>query len=752
VRYNFCLWRKKSIFVYIMIRIVLLPLFYFITTAVFANTDTVKVPINRIIYHDRINAEQKLVDKLDGKQNNSINLSELTEVNQAVTDIFFRRIDELQDSIELSKKIIGQQQKVKYLAYAEQFVKSYRTAVKAKSLNFMLAPTLFKAFEAAMQANINSSSITPIISANEYEVGRIIIALFSESVDIVAAKKINYLKFVTANPTKILNTLSEYATEPFADSLLNVALKANPIDVYKYASSKTALGTLIQNSSNKYVQKIVGISRLQSALLYFPFLDDLVSGAKTESELFKIIGNGDKGYDSVKYFKTLVKTELAYFKRLQNKDTAMAYLTPSGLREMIKYKANQHFVTIINELHEAKDPVRMRPIDSLTSQELYLMIVLGEADIYTSSYQKSFVRLLQRLGKQPRTDTLMEQMHFIYFKRFIKMAANFNRLDTFLSLMPKSKAALLMHNFVDNLDKTDNLEDAVDVADSYSSIKNTELRANILKYVKENLGQASEANNERGTIIYGILNNILQSADTTAKIDLTALYGIPSIYNIPQTDLADDSGRIIQQVFFYGDDDGKIFYRDFINSFSDKKLWQVVEKKEWAEIKTIKGKPIWIFVNKALDTDKNKDDTAQFNLIKYMADLNLNPTVIVHRGHSYWLDRTLNRMPDDARLIVLGSCGGYKNLSRIIKNSPRSHIISTKEIGVGNINKPILNYINSTLNIGNGIAWQPMWRSLDTLFNKEKSPAIRESWANYIPPYKNLGAIFLKAYNKMLGQ
>ena len=26
--------------------------------------------------------------------------------------------------------------------------------------------------------------------------------------------------------------------------------------------------------------------------------------------------------------------------------------------------------------------------------------------------------------------------------------------------------------------------------------------------------------------------------------------------------------------------------------------------------------------------------------------------------------------------------------------------------------------------------------------------AIRESWEDYIPPYRNLGAIFIKAYNK----
>jgi hypothetical protein len=42
-----------------------------------------------------------------------------------------------------------------------------------------------------------------------------------------------------------------------------------------------------------------------------------------------------------------------------------------------------------------------------------------------------------------------------------------------------------------------------------------------------------------------------------------------------------------------------------------------------------------------------------------------------------------------------------------------------------------------------------MWASLTKLFATDPSTLIRESWDNYIPPYKNLGAIFLKGYNNM---
>lgn len=104
-------------------------------------------------------------------------------------------------------------------------------------------------------------------------------------------------------------------------------------------------------------------------------------------------------------------------------------------------------------------------------------------------------------------------------------------------------------------------------------------------------------------------------------------------------------------------------------------------------------------------------------------------------------------MSHTAKIVVLGSCGGYKNLHTILEVAPEANIISTKEIGAGDINRPILNNLHQSLLNGKKIVWKDMWRSLDAIFEKDKNKAIRESWESYIPPYKNLGAIFIKAYN-----
>jgi hypothetical protein len=151
-----------------------------------------------------------------------------------------------------------------------------------------------------------------------------------------------------------------------------------------------------------------------------------------------------------------------------------------------------------------------------------------------------------------------------------------------------------------------------------------------------------------------------------------------------------------------------------------------------------------------LDYDANLDDSAQVHLNAYLEENELYPNIVIHRGHSYWLPGTISRMPLNAKIVLLGSCGGYKNLNKILEISPDAHIISTKEIGAGDINKPIMTYLNQSLLNDNKIVWKEMWQNLSTLFAQDKNKTVKESWESYIPPYKNLGAIFIKAYNKRM--
>lgn len=722
----------------------------FVFGNVFALPDSVIIPIQRQRNHERINEEQLKCDKADGKLDGMIKVSGNEEINLQVTDALVRKINTLQDFIETTNKVTTNNEKVRQLNYLHEVLINFRTGWVTKKLNPALAPMLIDNFEKILRANIDSMSMAVYIEAVPYEIGKINTEIFKNNKGYKDSKNILFLKFCTLYPEKILSVIRPFVDEPFADSLVVLVSKNNPKQLYDYASSDNSPeGKLIHKNTDPMVKAIAKISHTPNALFYYPFLDDILKGRQSIDSIKKYIGRGEQNDDSVGYFKLLVKTEINYQQRLIAKDTPVAMFGPNGLREMLQKKANQHFITPINELHEQNNlAIRMKAIDPLSAQDLYYVIVMGENDIYTSSYKHSFNRLLQKIGTTPRGDELLLSVNMDFFRKFIKMAANFNQLDVFLKTMPQDKATVLMKAFVANLDKSNNLEDAVDVADSYSSIKDKGLLQNILNNVRNNEQRNSNENNNRGKVIYNLLKTIFLSADSN-NVDLTSEIGIPSIYSIDNKYLIDDSSRIIQQVFFYGDEDGKNNYAGFMNSFSAKD-WKITTLKEWVEIKSLKGKKVWIYANLPLDSDKNLDDTAQAHLTKYLNKRDISPSIVIHRGHSYWLPGTINRMTGSAKIILLGSCGGYKNLSKILSVCPDAHIISTKEIGKGDINRPIINYLNQALVAGNTLVWKDMWATLTKVFYTDPNKEVRESWDDYIPPYKNLGAIFIKAYNKKM--
>ncbi len=732
-----------------------LLIFLFITATSYASglADTVRVPLYRQVFHDKINTEQLLLDKADGKPDGSLHISTNEEINLHVSDAMFRQVDGLQNWVETNTAIVSNNDKIRYLRLIEDMLRTFRSEWSKRLIKPLDFPTLLVSFDQAIKTTAEGKSILLTIQAAPYEVAKIITSVFNENADYKKADEIVYLKYATLHPDNILKTIRPYVDTDFADSLIVIACKNNPVQLYSFAqSSSSPEGKLINSSSNPMVKTVAQLSKTANALFYFPFLDDLLSGKKTIEQIKPLVGDGETTYDSIGYYRMLVNTEIEYFKRMAPplRDTPVAMFGANGLRDMLKAKSIQHFIKHINELHNVSNlAVRMKAIQPLTTTELYYMMVMGESDLYTSSYKHSFNRMLQLMGTKPRGDSLLQAVHFDYFKKFIKMAANYNKLDTFLKTMPIDKSEILMKAFVANLDKTGNLEDAVDVADSYSSITDKKLLNTILSYAEQNEAKSITDNNQRGTLIYGLLKMIMLSADSTKKIDLTELVGIPSIYEINNKELQDEKGRIVQQVFFYGDEDGKTFFPPFVNSFSPKE-WKITHKKEWVEIVSLKGN-VYVFANKPLDYDANLDDSAQVHLARYLESLDMHPSVVVHRGHSYWLPGTIKRMPADAKIVVLGSCGGFQNLNQILETCPDAHIISTKEIGAGDINRPILNYMNASLISGNTLSWRKMWQTLSKTFATDPSPAIRESWDDYVPPYKNLGAIFIKAYHKKTG-
>jgi hypothetical protein len=332
------------------------------------------------------------------------------------------------------------------------------------------------------------------------------------------------------------------------------------------------------------------------------------------------------------------------------------------------------------------------------------------------------------------------------YKKFLTMASNYNTLDDFLSKMSRESATTLMTNFVSNLDKgksIDDIEDAVDVANAYASIKQADIRALMLDHVRTNLDAAIMQGNKKGIMVYHIEKLIMESNDSISTVNLTDSLGIPPVYEVKNNYLRDSLGRIVLQMYFYGDKGGKGSFDALMRLYSDRKKWELTSDPNWVKFTSI-GTPVpfIMFANRALDEEKDLDEEAQRNLIKYMNENGFKPSLTVHRGHSYYLKYTIQKLLPSSKVVILGSCGAYQNLSEILKISPEAYIISSKQVGYGEINIPLFSYLIENLKNGKDIQWPVMMDEV----RQSIRDGLQESYEDYVFPHRNLGALFIKAY------
>jgi len=227
------------------------------------------------------------------------------------------------------------------------------------------------------------------------------------------------------------------------------------------------LGNKIRTVKAPLVKTIAQLATIPSGRFYFPFLDELYHNQITIDSVTNAMNNDES------YYKLLVATEIKYAARVKRADTPMVMKV---LTEKLKAKGIETYVNEINALHDEKsEVVRFKKLESLTPSELYYLCVLGEEEIYTSSYLGVYKRIFERM-KPARADSLLAAVQFDYYKKFIRMAAAYNTLDDFFKRMDKAVAEKLMQRFVDGLEKTATLEDAVDVADSYASISDSTIK------------------------------------------------------------------------------------------------------------------------------------------------------------------------------------------------------------------------------------------------------------------------------------
>ncbi len=695
------------------------------------------IPLMHQRFHDNIDKAQRNILSLKCNKDSVLLATNNIDVNLYLTQFVKNKIDYFQFFIETSSKI-DENNKYKWLRGVNDLLSEFIVQYKQKRISIIQVYDLLQCFQKAMELEMENKSILGIINIAPLEVGTILTTNFAfEGNDgIEDSKYVLLYKYCKKNPDNILNVLSKYPNLQNADSLIVEFAYRNPQELYDYAASNTPLGNKIRTIQEPLVNAVTQMASVNEGRFLFPFLDAIMAKKLSIDE----IKNSINDYES--YFKLLIKTQGFYELLKQEGKNVFSY---DALLDKIKAKAIENYITPINALHEENNlSIRFDKIKNLAPQDLYFVTIMGEEEIYTSSFINGvYPKIIDGLAGL-KTDSLLKLVHYAYYRKFLKICASFNMLEDFLSKMDKNISENLLNNFASNLEQANNLEEAVDVADSYGSIKDSTIKKIIVSQVKKNLEHQLKNNNKKGIVIYGLLNQIFMSFDSATKNNQDFFYDIPSVNSLTINELKNENGKINIQQFFYGDKDGKDFFNDFVNSFRNMG-WRVISKPNWVEVVGNGNTPITIYANRPLNESEGLDEVAQKKLSDYLDSLNIYPTIVIHRGHSYYVNSSIKQITAYAKLVLLGSCGGYHSLNKVLTVSPQAQIIASKQIGTGVINMAMIDLIMDNLKQGKDLNWQLLWRNLDTKFANRKE--LKERFDDYIPPYKNLGAIFIMAYN-----
>jgi hypothetical protein len=440
----------------------------------------------------------------------------------------------------------------------------------------------------------------------------------------------------------------------------------------------------------------------------------------------------------VAYFRFLVMLKL---EGRHPRPQALEY----GLQEEIAW-----LTELLNARQNQPETVRFLIVAPFAARELYMLLIYGEAELFTSSYRGVFDRLLAKMRTEGLTgDQLLAQVHDLHVRVFVKSAAMAHRLEAFLATIPAPVARWsLLTRCLQDLDlATGVTAEAVTAAELLAAPLDLHSLRLMRDTLKHEYWRAEWEERQNALVIYGLLaarfaerdEPQLHDPDFAAIAQRYRLY-LPTLSRLSAAQLF-ARGHSIQRYFFYDNDDGTTSFNSFLAQYHHAQAWRVEDKGAFVQIVAATSQhSIEIYANKPTHSEEGTQEIDQV-----LQQRGITPQVIVHRGHSSHVERTLDKMPATAVLVFLGSCGGYSQLAAILRRAPEAHVITTKGIGGITVNDPLLKALNDYLLRGQDVIWADFWRHAETIL------AGNPRFADYVPPDKNASVIFLKAYRALTG-
>lgn len=527
-------------------------------------------------------------------------------------------------------------------------------------------------------------------------------------------------------PDELFKKIEQFKNKRNALKILETCAINAPVSVKRYLyNPQHPVNYILSYSKNEDVLKILHINS-QMGYHSKPFLliDDLLTNKITVAQAVETAKEPRQLFAAIVKIISRPSYKGAYSIHRELRDYSLRFIRE--INDKIASGSNQPFYAV----------------EGFSSAELYFLMLYGRDEVFTSTFNGLFKRFISKLPSD-NTETFLQSVSYNQFRDFLSLCANFGVLEELLSKTSDSNRSALLVKYISNLElQQDNITSVVLLAEGISNLKDDRILIAIQQLVKKEFERVTNAENNVGISVYGILASIISA---NAKTEVAWFKKVSRQFAVaPVNNMASNTlflqGVCVEQMYFYNDDDGRSSFTNFMNTYRSQSAWAIEDKYNFVRIYSTQGLQVEILANKP-EYDENG-----INAINtYLKEKNMKPTVIVHRGHSFHTESTLEKVPASAKLVFVGSCGGFYKIALALSNSPNAHIISTKQVGTKTVNDAMLLALNENIRQGKDIIWNEFWDKM-----REKL-GNNQYFSDYIPPHKNMESIFIKAYYSILG-
>ncbi len=543
------------------------------------------------------------------------------------------------------------------------------------------------------------------------------------------------------NPSLAVRTAPDFLFLPFGREIFEIAALAVPGDAVLVASgispSARDAYAMLDASSNPHVRFLAMLAHR----------NDVDPALRERAAVFhdQIL----RGEMPLERALTLAAKPASYFHALVE-----MRLMPGANRRVMDRLLEAQALPMARSVNDGKSAAQSADLRAMSARDVFLLLAYGRAEEGEKGFANVFDQVFLPKLRAERISILrlLEPMAFLQFRPFVAAAVANERLDAFLAACSDGERGRIVAAFVEGLDRSEQpLADLVSAAEIVENLSPASRLREVANAIAANY---QRADTRPARAMYGLLAALadqrLKDADG-AWIAIAAPYkstlsGIDTLLRAP---LFPREQLCVQRHFFYNDADGVESYESFRTFYETDKSWTLSEQDGWIRLRGENdGRRIEIFANIPinLNTTEHAGDSEaalrrQQRVSQALSRAQLEPTIVVHRGHSYHVDKTLDYLNSSARLVFLGSCHGMGKMDIVMERAPAAQVIATRGVGTAGINDPMLKSLNDSLLRGTGdIRWPEFWQVQTSRFGRSKT------FSEYVPPHKNTAADVLRAY------